>query len=105
MASNNLSLMFKNWDEYRGFRDWVPHAALLTESRRHPLLFLYSSADWFIPHGFVEAVMERLKVDGGRKVLGHDFRRSKHCLHLKEQPREYEARVVEFMKHIQECQM
>ena len=97
--------MFKNWEKYPEFRDWVPHAALLTESRRHPLLFLYSGADWFIPQAFIEAVMERLKVDTGRKVLGHNFRHSKHCLHLKEHPREYEGQVVEFMKMVQDCQM
>ena len=97
--------MFKNWEKYPEFRGWVPHASLLTESRSHPLLFLYSGADWFIPRGFVEAVMERLETEKGRKVIGHDFRHSKHCLHLKEHPREYRAKVVEFMKIVQDGQM
>jgi len=96
-VSAQRRVLYKNWSKYPEFRDWVPHAALLTESRKHPLLFLYSSADWFIPHGFVEAVMERLTLDKGREVLGHNFGQSKHCLHLKEHPREYKGKVVEFM--------
>jgi hypothetical protein len=92
--------MYKNWKKYETYRDFTPHSTFLTETQMHPLLFLYSTKDIWIPYTFVQALVDHQR-SRGRTVQQHDFVNSDHVMHYRTYPQMYEEKISEFMKSLQ----